>query len=297
MARKRAIKKEEEKEKKDDKPSFVPPKFDETEFLQTENRSAKMIYISLGVSLVMGIASYLLMHLLFKMEVESYKTIPIAVPVLGFGIVIYIFTRFGIDVKTLDWKKWLENSFMYGAAWFGIFVISMNPPFSDFSEPVIGDFIVGVDHLSSNETVFYNSSQDMDGVMPSFKDVRNVILYVLVSDDGDMGDVNFSVMEVGNSSRDREIRVGENHDPAVNLSHGLVAEEKEFMAGWKKDDQIPDSWFGSSFDRWDGRLWFIELEGIDLSSGDLTFRVEVTAKDDSGNIVRLEPPFEFKVKS
>ena len=125
MARRRIIHEEEVEEEKEKKPAFKPPKFDETEFLQTENKSAKMIYISLGIAVVAGLFSFALMRIFYSLDTDLHFTAPLVSPFIFAFLVVYLFKRFGINIKELEWKKWLENGFMFVLAWFVIWMLSM----------------------------------------------------------------------------------------------------------------------------------------------------------------------------
>ena len=191
MAKRRIIRhegEEEEEEEDKKKPAFKPPEFDETEFLQTENRSAKLIYISLSVAFAAGLVTYGFMSLLHAMDVDALFTIPLVVPVLFFGLTVYLFKRFGIDIKNLEWKKWLENGIMYFVAWFAVWLVSMNPPFSDFAEPQISEIFVEIELDSGKivnyvgDTMYMNDKTQNFQSIEDLEGVVNISIYATITD-------------------------------------------------------------------------------------------------------------------
>jgi hypothetical protein len=60
--------------------------------------------------------------------------------VLGFFGVIaipYISKFAKVDTSDFDWKNWLGSGAVYIMSWLALFILVINPPFSDFVEPVI----------------------------------------------------------------------------------------------------------------------------------------------------------------
>ncbi|MGA1822253.1 MAG: hypothetical protein ACMUIG_06980 [Thermoplasmatota archaeon] len=298
MAKRRIVRPEmEEEEEKESKPAFVPPEFDETEFLQTENRNAKMIYLSLAVAVVAGLVSFGLMKLVYLISGDGnlHFMLPVGIPLIFFGLVIYLFRRLGIDISNLDWKKWAENGFMYFATWAAIWIISMNPPFSDFSDPVIGDFIVKtIDH--NNEERYYVN------VTPTeIMDVSSVEVFTIITDNYRIDDRIFTVYRMVDGSEQTIYRMknGKVDDiqgvPDYNITVGRVKDNTTFTIE-RDDSEIiknSDSWFGNDYGHWKGNLWIISFEDLTGVPETTEFRIEVRVTDRSGNESTLDQYFSY----
>jgi hypothetical protein len=124
MAKKRKKGKEEEYE-------FKAPEFDEEEFVRKELRDAKAILITIAYAVIIAFISYLLM---FTDILLSFLLGLLAVVFLRH---IYPFLK--IDTSTFEIKNWLGNGVMYFFTWLALWILLVNPPISDFSDPRIDD--------------------------------------------------------------------------------------------------------------------------------------------------------------
>ncbi len=310
MARRRIIHEEEEVEQekeKDSKPAFKPSEFNETEFLQTENKSAKMIYISLGVAVAAGIFSFGLMRLLYWMDVDNFILIPLISPFLFAPVVAYLFKRFGINIRELEWKKWLENGFMYVLAWFVIWMLSMNPPISDFSDPLIEDVVMevrGIETANSNYTYsfFLGSAFNSIGNLTTtpnstdeIEDVRMITLYTTITDNWKVDSWTIEVYErTGGEWADISNRVGD----TITIGKNLTLEP-----GKDLKDALKDEWLQRESDVWEDHLFSIRFDltdfdhaksTYDLDDGRLDIMVVFKASDSAGNESELEYTFAVK---
>lgn len=295
MARRRVIHEEEEKEEKTKKPAFKPSEFDETEFLQTENKSAKMIYISLAVALLAGIASFILMRVVLAAGSENYNTVPIIVPFIFAPIALWAFGKFGIDIKELEWKKYLENGFMFVLAWFAVWMVSMNPPFSDFSDPLIEDLVIVIDTDSGKQVTYIDTDTEtimfVDDVEKVFESTRNltdvshVELFVPITDNWNLEDVDVKISE----------KVGSTWSEIENL------EENDIFKGWNDSfdpegnvsDTVEREWVQREKDVWEGHLYSIKFDFTDIENttydhqDGIELRIEIDAEDSQGNTSKL----------
>ncbi len=295
MARRRIVRPEEKEEvEKKAKPSFVPPKFDETEFLQTENRSAKMIYISLGMSLIAAIFSFFMMRVLFELDVSSYRTIPIIVPIICVPIGLFLFTRFGIDLKKLEKKKYFENAFMYAAAWVALFLISMNPPLSDLSEPHISDVVVRGTNIDGDEVWYLDEPvtafPDVNG-----SDVKSLEVYCLITDNWKLDEVRITVQMLENNTWVDAL--GQN---PYEISVDKVRNNSDLRVDGdsikrKHSEIMKDSWYGDDWDNWKDNLHRVTFGNLTSIRGEVEFRISYYARDIRDNSIRKE--FTFKVGS
>ncbi|MFW3146719.1 MAG: hypothetical protein ACMUIE_07910 [Thermoplasmatota archaeon] len=302
MAKRRIIREEAEEHKEEDKrPAFKPSEFDETEFLQTENLSAKMIYISLGVALLAGLVSYGIMTASYYLGVGPHLILPIASPVVFVALVLHLFRRFGIDIKEVQWKKWLENGFMYALAWFVVWMLSMNPPFSDFSDPQIDDLVVVVETGSGKEVTYIHTDDQIiryvDDVEKEFQtisdqtDVTGVWIYTPITDNWDLEKVEVEIQE------NREGGWKTITDPGLDTIQ--IGWNDSFHPEKNVSRKVREEWLKRSRDVWKEHLYGVHFDFTDLSNktyetdDGIYIKVIFTASDSRGNDAVRE--IDFKV--
>ncbi len=306
LARRRNIESE-VKEKEEEEKAFKPEVFNEVDHMQKENRSAKMLGISLGVAILAGVGSFLLMRFSLLIGGGFHFYLPIISPVLFFALVIYLFTRFGIVVRSLDWKKWLENGAMYVLTWFVIWMLSMNPPFTDLSAPVISKDLVQLD-LENQMNISYidyggerkmiigdeTASEKEIAPIEDMNGLRNVSIFVVVTDNWDMDSVDLTL---------QRLVLGEwkemTDHPALNISLGPVKDKTSFEPSKKEVKELKKVWSGGSEEIWEENLYGLRIEVRDPSSSDLRdqmdLRLLVKASDASSNKAEHEVLFSIKV--
>ncbi len=298
MARRRIIHEEEVEEEKEKKPAFKPTEFDEKEFLQTEMRSAKMIYISLGVAVVAGIVSFILMRILYSMDTGLHFTVPIISPI-GFALlVIYLFKRFGIEIRELEWKKWLENGFMYVLAWFVVWMLSMNPPISDFSDPQIEEPLLELKTIGGENYTYFMGTLYIDDVTPDtykpsgdIPGVTQAYVYVPISDNQK---IDKWEIELSHNVDGDWRAIDDPEDNGIYIGKNFTFEPKDDLK-----DQVKSLWIQREPDVWDGNLWTILLEMSEVGTSPLavgdTLEVKAIYKvwDAKNNYSELE--YIFKV--
>lgn len=268
MARRRIIHEEEAEEEKDKKPAFKPSEFNETEFLQTENKSAKMIYISLSVAVVAGILSFGLMKLFYHLDMGLHFIIPLVSPVAFAALVVYLFHRFGIDVKDLEWKKWLENGFMYLLAWFVVWMLSMNPPISDFSDPQIQEPVLELKTDGGRNFTYFLGGLYINDLVTShtpsvdIEDVTQVMVYTVITDNGRFS----SEIEVRYLSGGSYVVLEEKDLAFMGIE---IKKDIEFKPDKDLEDKLDDTWLQTDPESWDGYLWTVVLNMKEVKNSTL----------------------------
>lgn len=296
MVRQEADEEEEEREEETKKPAFKPPEFDETEFLQTENRSAKLIYISLGTAFAAGIVTFGIMTALHMLELGGKFTIPIVIPVLFTGVAVYLFGRFGIDVRNLEWKKWLENGVMYVVAWFAVWLVSMNPPFSDFADPTVSEPLMEIE-VASGQKFYYlkdrmfvdEDEQDFSSIS-ELEDVAGMKVYATITDNWNLKSVDIS-LEYSRDGKTIKIDEGEMLDLTIKEA------EENLDVPKNVSNAVDDQWLISDDDVREEYMYVVSMvfdnqTALDLSEG-VAFRLIFNAEDNRGNEVRKELPFRI----
>ena len=128
-----AQKKKKEPEVKEEY-TFVPPDFDEKEFLEKDLKVTKTVLISALLAVVFGVVAYATTSITFVLG--------LLLIVAGAVALKKIFEFLPWDISSVENKTWLGNGAMFFFLALGVWVLLLNPPFSDSVEPQIGDLEV-----------------------------------------------------------------------------------------------------------------------------------------------------------
>jgi hypothetical protein len=118
------------KKKKEPKEVFKEPKFDEVEFMKTEVESAKTGVITILYAIPVAIIS-------FELTVIGLAAIGFLVGIFAMFTLRFLYTKIGINLKGFEKKTWAGNAALLFFTWLLIWILLLNPPFSDLSEPSI----------------------------------------------------------------------------------------------------------------------------------------------------------------
>lgn len=145
MAKKR--KKEKEAE---DKYEFVPPEFDEKQFLMDEMKSTKRLLLIVGYGVLFGV----LAAIVTIMERSGYFGLVLFL--IGIVFLRYYLSTLKVDVSKLTKKNWAESAMYFFFTFLAIWLIAVNPPFFDNVSPEIKNVSISV--VYSGSTLLYNYS-------------------------------------------------------------------------------------------------------------------------------------------
>jgi hypothetical protein len=153
MAQKKKKEPQKSPEKKEEKFEWTPPDFDERDFLTKDMKGTKVLLVTALFSFIAGIVAFLL--------TDTSWILGMAV-IIGTIIALrYIYPIFKIDVKAIEKKGWAGNIAMCFLLALGIWIVLMNPPFSDHTNPTLEDSQILVQVGSGNWTVVVNPSTDI----------------------------------------------------------------------------------------------------------------------------------------
>ncbi len=113
------------------KEHFKKPEFDEVEFMQKEIGNTKIALLSIIFSIPIAILAY----------VVTIAGLPVAAFLIGVGSIFllkYVYQFFNIETDKFENKDWLGNGAMFFLTWLAIWVLILNMPFSDLTNPTIG---------------------------------------------------------------------------------------------------------------------------------------------------------------
>jgi hypothetical protein len=153
MAQKKNKEPQKSQEKKEEKFEWTPPDFDERDFLTKDMKGTKVLLVTALFSFIAGIVAF--------MFTDTSWILGLAV-IIGMIVALrYIYPIFKIDVKALEKKTWAGNIAMCFLLALGIWIVLMNPPFSDYANPTLEDSRIMVQVESGNWTVVSNPSTDI----------------------------------------------------------------------------------------------------------------------------------------
>jgi hypothetical protein len=139
-------KKRRQKIEKKEEYDFNFPEFDEHQFISLELNKAK-------VALVAFLYAILIVFLTYQLYIITYPDAraPMALGFLAVAAIPFISRFVKINISEFDWKNWVGSGAVYIFSWLAIFIILVNPPFSDFVEPEINEEITYLYDNGSNK--------------------------------------------------------------------------------------------------------------------------------------------------
>lgn len=162
---------------------FKFPEFDEVEFVKKELKETK------------GVLTVTLLGIIFAFISFIFTTFQ--QPGLGFllglvamGSIKYILNAVKVDTSTYKIKNWLGHIGSYFFIWLAIWVLLMNPPFSDFAKPTINDVRVYA-WVGEKATLceLKASTEPMKAVVKNSSAVASLTICANITDNGVLSSV------------------------------------------------------------------------------------------------------------
>jgi len=152
MAKRR--KKEEAEEDYD----YEFPEFDRKEYMLDEIRKGKCVYISVAIAPIFSVFA------LYVFRYSGHQAVlGFLVGLAGLGVLKTLFQIAGIEIDELGLKEWAMSAGMYFFTFLAIWVVLMNPPFSDFAPPELEDVVIEFEEdgeIIAHEYVQENISEE-----------------------------------------------------------------------------------------------------------------------------------------
>jgi hypothetical protein len=126
---------------------FKIPEFDEHEYISLEIRKSKMSFIAFLFALLIVIVTYFI----YTATHPDWR-FPVVIGLFSVAALPFMVRTIKLDTTGFDWKNWLGAGAVYILSWLAIFIIVINPPFSDFAEPEIDDSITYLGTNADNNT-------------------------------------------------------------------------------------------------------------------------------------------------
>ena len=117
------------RKRKDESPDWVAPEFDEVAFMRREIEGARAAVATIIWAVVGAVIAFALFAVLPFLAFLG----GIAV---GFGL-YFMLPLFGVQVDAFKRKDWIGHGITYFFSWLAFWILFLNPPFGDFTDPTI----------------------------------------------------------------------------------------------------------------------------------------------------------------
>ncbi|MGB0652778.1 MAG: hypothetical protein ACPGQL_06215 [Thermoplasmatota archaeon] len=114
---------------------FIPPDFDEDEFIHKEMTSVRTTLTLFGWGIVAAVASWALFTAMDGAKTAWYAGLAICAAA-GYALK-FIFPKVGADISKFGRREWFGTGFLFFFSWLAVFILLVNPPVSDFSPPQV----------------------------------------------------------------------------------------------------------------------------------------------------------------
>jgi uncharacterized membrane protein YphA (DoxX/SURF4 family) len=131
------------------------PKFDEKEFYRKEMRETKMMFISVGLAMFIGIMCGIMTNAGLDARIAAILAI-FAVFFLKFA-----FDAFKISTEGLEKMKWLSMIGTYFLTLIAVWVLIMNPPIIDMVDPVVVNETPGAMEVRENVAITVKATDNL----------------------------------------------------------------------------------------------------------------------------------------
>ncbi|MCK4444951.1 MAG: hypothetical protein KAW09_10430 [Thermoplasmata archaeon] len=212
MAKKR--KKEEKKE------AFKKPEFDEIEFMQKEISNTKVAMLTIMFALPIAVVSYFV----------TIGGLPAAGFLIGVGSIFllkYVYEFFNVETENFGMKEKLGNGAMFFFTWLAVWVLILNMPFGDLTNPTISD----VKMLGCPDDPIIEMKGDTQHTCTIDASSNDFTIEARVTDNSDVKSVTIHITSPGDEtqsmteSSDHEYRYTKMLSPNDNLVFYIVAED------------------------------------------------------------------------
>lgn len=148
-------KKKRKKEAEAEKYEFVPPDFDEKQFLRDEMKATKRTILNVAYAALFGALAAGVTTLTESASLGLFMMI------VGIASLKYVYPILGIDISKFTKRNWLESGAFFFLTFMAIWILMFNPPFSDHADPTIENISVSL-HMDGTNWVMFNYTYDSE---------------------------------------------------------------------------------------------------------------------------------------
>lgn len=147
-------KKRKKDKKQEEDYEFKPPEFNEREFLVKELRDTRAAIITVGVAMLFGVVAGVVTAL-------SHSIVGLAfiIGIAGMLLLKSIYKMIGVDISGFTKKNWAGTVATYFFTFLAIWVLLMNTPFLDLTNPSVDKAIVWVSDGTISIGIAYKKSE------------------------------------------------------------------------------------------------------------------------------------------
>jgi hypothetical protein len=176
---------------------FKFPEFDQDKFLEDEFRSAKTTFIAAGLGLGWGIVA----AMLYGLDTQLWPLI-FVLGLLVAGALRALFIAARLDLEEIGAKGMAGSFAVYFFTMVAVWILLINPPFSDFQKPVVLDIEMQYQAVDEDGTPVNSSWVKLKGEGGSYSDVMRpanlrVRARVADNDELDRDMVEFELLHAG----------------------------------------------------------------------------------------------------
>jgi hypothetical protein len=169
MARKkRKVEKKEEFE-------WIPPEFDEKTFLKKDIEATRALIVTVIMCVVFAVIGYLV-------GVAVHFALGFVVVFVGIYLLRFVLPLARVNMDNIEKKSMLGNYLLFFFLFLGLWVLFMNPPFTDHTDPSIDSPLIWVQDLDTGEWTLM--TQDNRATLIHVGDAVNIT--AVITDNGDL---------------------------------------------------------------------------------------------------------------
>jgi hypothetical protein len=125
-------------EEKEEEYEWVPPEFDEKAFLKKDIKGTRALIVTVAVCVIFAIIGYFV-------STSVHWALGFVILFAGIILLRYIYPFTGVERESLETKTMIGNFALFFLLFLGLWILFMNPPFSDHTNPSIGEPAIWVE--------------------------------------------------------------------------------------------------------------------------------------------------------
>jgi len=146
-------KKHKKEKEPEEKYEFVPPEFDEKQFLKDEMNATKRVVLVVLYGVLFGVIA----AIATAMTRNGYFGFLIFI--VGALMIKYFLIAAKLDLSKFTKKNWAENAVWFFFTFLAIWILVVNPPFFDYVAPEIKNIRLTIE-AQDGKLIVYNYSKD-----------------------------------------------------------------------------------------------------------------------------------------
>jgi len=173
-------------EKKEEEFEWTPPEFDEKAFLEKDIRDTRALVVTVLACVVFAVIAYFV-------STAVHFALGFVVLLAGLYSLRFIYPLAKVDRESIEMKSMAGNYLLFFLLFLGLWILFMNPPFSDHTKPHIETVEIWVqDNVTGEWTLLTPENR---GTLIHAGDVVNIT--AVITDNGDLKITKINVHPAG----------------------------------------------------------------------------------------------------